>query len=296
MILFVYVNYIGHHTLYVLGLTIPELWASRSSSQMIFGNGAPLIPAMVQNFLGNINVIANGDGMIWNSLPVIGLMFPGMFVIAMIGLVVSIKKLSENTELNIFMIVSLISSLPLLLFVIPDTNHMNSLILPIFYYETLGIRELLNTKFLKKIGIIIFVMMMMWFSYGYFGQNAQALSNSGTITSLSLKKLFNKANKSGKEIYFIDDQNGGMFAIARFLDPISPYVFNRIKSNDPKQVEMNYQYYGKWHFYQNTNPSMKSLTHTFFIILANDQSINLDNLPNNVKKLGNYESYVIYTN
>ncbi|WP_283577703.1 ArnT family glycosyltransferase [Ligilactobacillus aviarius] len=296
LILFVYVNYIGHHTLHILGLTIPELWASRSSSQLIFGNGTPIVQAMLQNFLGNINMIANGDGMVWNSLPVIGLMFPGMFIVAMIGLVISINKLKKNSLFNLFMIVSVISSIPLLLFVIPDANHMNALILPIFYFETLGLERILNTKFLQKSALVIFVMMMMWFSYGYFGQNAQALSNSGTITSLKLKKLFDKANKSGKEIYFIDDQNGGMFSIARFWEPISPYVFNRVKSNDPKQAEMNYQYYGKWHFYQNTDSSMQNLKHSFFIVLANDQSIDLNNLPSNAHKLGDFGAYVVYEN
>lgn len=296
LILFVYVNYIGHHTLHILGLTIPELWASRSSSQLIFGNGTPIVQAILQNFLGNINMIANGDGMVWNSLPVIGLMFPGMFIVAMIGLVISINKLKKNSLFNLFMIVSVISSIPLLLFVIPDANHMNALILPIFYFETLGLERILNTKFLQKSALVIFVMMMMWFSYGYFGQNAQALSNSGTITSLKLKKLFDKANKSGKEIYFIDDQNGGMFSIARFWEPISPYVFNRVKSNDPKQAEMNYQYYGKWHFYQNTDSSMQNLKHSFFIVLANDQSIDLNNLPSNAHKLGDFGAYVVYEN
>lgn len=261
---------------------------------MIFGNGTPLIPAMVQNFLGNINVIANGDGMIWNSLPVIGLMFPGIFVIAIIGLVVSIKRLSERLDLNIFMIVSLISSLPLLLFVIPDANHMNALILPIFYFEALGIRELLNTKFLKKVGIVIFVMMLLWFSYGYFGQNAQALSNSGTITSIKLKKAFEVANKSGKKVYFIDDQNSGMFAVARFWNPVNPYTFNRIKSNDPKSGEMSYQYYGKWNFYQNTDPSMQNLSNSVFIVLGD--SINLENLPSNAVKIGNYGPFIMYEN
>lgn len=296
LILFVYVNYIGHHTLHVLGLTIPELWSSRSASQMIFGNGTPLIPAMVQNFLGNINVIANGDGMIWNSLPVIGLMFPGMFIVAIIGLVASIKRLSEKTSLNIFMIVSLISSLPLLLFVIPNANHMNALILPIFYFEALGIRKLLNTKFLKKVGIVIFVMMLLWLSYGYFSQNAEALLNSGTITSLKLKKAYEVANKSGKKIYFIDDQNSGMFAVARFWNPINPYTFNRIKSNDPKSGEMSYQYYGKWHFYQNTDPSMQNLSNSVFIVLENDSSINLENLPSNAVKIGNYAPFIMYEN
>lgn len=296
LLMFVYVNYIGHHTLHILGLTIPELWASRSSSQMIFGNGTSLIPAMIQNLFGNINAIANGDGMIWNSLPVIGLMFPGMFIVAMVGMFSFVRNLHCKSSLNLFMFASIISCLPLLLFVIPNANHMNALILPIFYFESLGIREILSTKFLQKTGIFIFIMMMMWFSYGYFVQNSQQLSNSGTITSLNLKYLFDKANKSGKKIYFIDNQNGGMFAIARFWDPVSPYVFNRIKSNDPKQAEMNYQYYGKWHFYQNTDSSMKNLKHGFYIVVTNDQSIDLNNLPSNSEKVGTYDAYTVYEN
>lgn len=295
LILFVYVNYISHHTLHVLGLTIPELWASRSSSQMIFGNGTPLLSAMIQNFLGSVNVIANGDGMVWNTLPTIGLMFPGMFITAMIGIVVSIKKLKDKSNLNLFMIVSLISSLPILLFVLPNANHLNALILPIFYFETLGVRRILNTKFLQKSAIIIFVMMMIWFSYGYFVQNAQSLSDSVTITSLKLKKAFDVAKKSSKEIYFINDQNVGMFAIARFWNPISPYTFNRIKSDDPKSAEMNYQYYGKWHFYQNIDPSMQNVNHSIFIVL-NDSSINLGNLPSNAVKVGIYGPYTMYEN
>lgn len=298
LILFVYVNYIGHHTLHFLGLTIPALWANRSSSQMIFGNGTPLLPAMFTNFLGNINLIANGDGLIWNSLPVIGLMFPGMFILSMIGLVFSIKDLKNKASLNLFMIVAMISSLPLLLFVIPNANHMNTLILPIFYFEALGLKQTLNTKLLQRTGIVIFTMMMMWFSYEYFLQNAQELSNNGTITSLNLKTLFDKANKSGKEIYFIDDQNqnGGMFTIARFWNPISPYEFNRIKSNEPKSALMNYQYYGKWHFYLNTDPSMKDLNNAFFIVLKDDPSVNLKDLPSNVRKLENYGAYAAYEN
>ena len=297
LILFVYVNYIGHHTLHFLGLTIPALWANRSSSQMIFGNGTPLLPAMFTNFLGNINLIANGDGLIWNSLLVIGLMFPGMFILSMIGLVFSIKDLKNKASLNLFMIVAMISSLPLLLFVIPNANHMNALILPIFYFEALGLKQTLNTKLLQRTGIVIFTMMM-WFSYEYFLQNAQELSNNGTITSLNLKTLFDKANKSGKEIYFIDDQNqnGGMFTIARFWNPISPYEFNRIKSNEPKSALMNYQYYGKWHFYLNTDPSMKDLNNAFFIVLKDDPSVNLKDLPSNVRKLENYGAYAAYEN
>lgn len=296
LILFVYVNYIGHHTLHVLGLTIPELWASRSSSQMIFGNGTPLIPAMVQNFLKNINTIANGGQMPWNSLPVIGLMFPGMFIVSMIGMVISIKKLKSGSNLNIFMISSLISSLPLLLFVVPNANHMNALILPIFYFEALGLKKILNTRFLQKSAIVIFTMMMMWFTYGYFVQNAQTLSNGWTITSLKLKKAFNLADKSNKEIYFIDDQNGGMFAVSRFWEPISPYTFNRIKSNDPKSGEMNYQYYGKWHFCQSTDPSMQNLNNSVFIVLGNDSSIDLGNLPSNATKVGNYGPFIMFEN
>ena len=296
LILFVYVNYIGHHTLHILGLTIPELWASRSSSQMIFGNGTPLIPAMIQNFLKNINIIANGGQMPWNSLPIIGLMFPGMFIVSMIGMVISIKNLKSGSNLNIFMISSLISSLPLLLFVVPNANHMNALILPIFYFEALGLKKILNTRFLQKSAIVIFTMMMMWFTYGYFVQNAQTLSNGWTITSLKLKNAFNLADKSNKEIYFIDDQNGGMFAISRFWKPISPYLFNRIKSNDPKSGEMNYQYYGKWHFCQGTDPSMQNLNNSVFIVLGNDSSIDLGNLPSNATKVGNYGPFIMFEN
>ena len=58
---------------------------------MIFGTDQPLIFAMFKNLLDTLNMIANGDGMIWNSLPVIGLMFPGMFVFSIIGMAYTLK-------------------------------------------------------------------------------------------------------------------------------------------------------------------------------------------------------------
>lgn len=288
LLLFVYVNYFGHRTLHVLGLTVPLLLSNRGSSQMIFGNGTPLIPAMIQNFLGNINAIANGDGLICNSLPGIGLMFPGMFIVALIGLGLAIST-KKKSDLNRFMLISVLSSIPVLLFVVPNANHMNALILPIFYFEVLGLMSLLNTKMVRKFAISIFVVMMLWFVYGYFGQNAQALSNNQIVMSLNLKNLFDKLEKSNKKIYFIDNQNGGMYAVIRFFEPENPKNYARDSQGNP-------QSYGKWHFYSNTDQSMRNVDNAYFVVLNNDSSINLNNLPSNAKKVEKFDTYDIYEN
>lgn len=229
------------------------------------------------------------------ALPGIGLMFPGMFLIALIGLVVSIKNLRSGSLMNVFMFISMISTLPILFLVTSNANHMNAVILPIFYFVALGLKQVLNTKFLQKSAVVFFTIMMIWFSYGYFIQNAASLSNCQWVTPLNLRTILSKANKTKKKVYIINDQNGGMFAITSFWEPVSPYAFNKTKSNDPKQSIMNYQYYSKWHFSQSIDSSMKNLNNTVFVILSSDSS-NLSNLPDNVHKVKNYGDYVVYEN
>lgn len=296
LIAFLYVNYIGHHTLKIFGLTIPLMWGSRASSQMIFGNGTPILQAMLNNFLGTINLLANGDGSLWNSLPGIGLMFPGVFILAMLGLVLSIKNIKKYSYLNMFIVVSMISTIPLFLFVIPNANHMNAVLLPIFYFVAVGIYEISNTKFIKKFVVVIITMMLLWFSYGYFVQNASSLANDSCdeITPICLGKIFHKVSQTKKTVYIVDDHLSTLYAIFEFWNPMNPYTFNKLKSNEPEQALTDYSSVGRWHFVQNTDPSMKNMKNTIFVVIANDSSINLNNLPSSAHKVHNYGTYVEY--
>ena len=75
---------------------------------------------------------------------------------------------------------------------------------------------------------------------------------------------------------------------------MNPYTFNKLKSNEPEQALTDYSSVGRWHFVQNTDPSMKDMKNTIFVVIANDSSINLNNLPSNAHKVHNYGTYVEY--
>ena len=291
LLTFIYVNYVSHRTLHILGLTIPMMLSSRANTQMILGNAnGHLFSAIVKNICDSINMFMNGDSTIWNSLPVIGLIYPGMFIVAMVGLCYSITHIRKSI-LNTYMLGMICAGLPIICLVYPNGNHMDALIVPLFYFETIGLGVIARTSFLKKSLVVVLASLTLWFTYEYFVQNRQSLANGGTITSLQLKSAVKYASKTKKQIYLINNQNPGTFAVVRFYYPISPYKFNKERPNN--FYTNGYSGYGKWHFTSTLEPRMGNVKHALFIIPAGN-SAERSEILTNARMLHKYGAYDMY--
>lgn len=244
--LFIYVNYISHKEIILFGnVTITKLVVNRSSSQFVIGHGNNLL-AIRNNLIDTFRVLITGyDGMAKNALPVVGAFYPFMLTFSLIGFGYSVVR---RSRIDIVFLISTAACVPGICIILPNYTHLSTFMLPLLYLESTGVCYVCKNEYSKRVFIVIFILALIIYMYVYFNTRYYDLHNTAQETPVELKKAIEKANSLKREIVIISPLGKSMYVVPRFYMPISPYVFDKIKSNEAPAEHTYYRYYGKWHF------------------------------------------------
>lgn len=260
LVAFIYVNYVSHKQLTILGLTITKLAESRGNSQFIFQNGTSLPRAVLNNALNTFGVIVQGnDGLIKNAIPGIGLFYPLMITFALIGIIYFIKN--YQGLLDQFMFIMLASNLLTVLFIIPNFTHLNALTIPVLYFESKGVMATFTSLQSMRIFSVVFLLLFSIFAYEYMYVYHVQLISEDHETPIELQQMIKQTNPEKHRIYFVtgDETYGGLYTIALFSRPVSPYIFKAETSNVGPAAFTSYTSFNNYYFEDNIPKKIKGV-------------------------------------
>lgn len=249
--LFLWVNYVSHHQLHVLGLTITRLAASRGASQLVVGHGQGL-GAVIKNLGQTVAVLFTGyDGYLKNGLPGFGILTPVMVVLAIVGALL-VFKAKPRTDFDALMLMMLGANLPTVLLISPNNTHLNALTIPALYLAGMALVKLPRVTRVnwRVAGLAVIVLIFGVYAYTYLGPEHTALAAGQNETPLELQTMLTRAVDSGAPIYLATNhqQAGGMYTVALFNHPVKPATFKQeaVKSGGGEFI--HYYRYGRYHF------------------------------------------------
>lgn len=293
LLLFIYVNYISHRSMYFLGMGIPKLAATRSA--FVVANGH-ILKSIVYNIYRFIKLFVLGyDGTAKVSLPYFGALYPFMFIFGFIGIITAFKN---NVYLNKYMMIMLISNIFNVLLIAPSWTHLNAMMLPFLYFEAVGVDKVFQTKMGLSIFGIVFSIMFIITMGLYFSKYQELFHNGEQNSPTELRQIIQRS-KSAKDVYIVTDSrvnnmnSGAMFTIPIFYTKISPYVFHEETKNVKKEEFMSYNNYGKWHIVNNSllTNKIKNKQDAMYII---QKKADKEKLPDNIKLIRSYEYYDLF--
>ena len=246
--LFLWVNYVSHHQLHVLGLTITRLAASRGASQFVVGHGNGL-GAVIKNLGQTVAVLFTGyDGYLKNGLPGFGILTPVMLVLAIVGALL-VFKAKPRTDFDALMLMMLGANLPTVLLISPNNTHLNALTIPALYLAGMALAKLPRVNW-RVAGLAVIVLIFGVYAYTYLGPEHTALAAGQNETPLELQTMLTRVVDSGAPIYLATNhqQAGGMYTVALFNHPVKPATFKQeaVKSGGGEFI--HYYRYGRYHF------------------------------------------------
>jgi hypothetical protein len=294
LLLFIYVNFISHQTIYFLGIGIPHLAATRSA--FVFENGKPLFNSICHNIVDSLVMLVTGyNGVNKVAMPIWGAFYPFMFLFSVIGI---IKRFGHFNYLDILAMIMLVCNIPNILFIIPSLSHFNALMFPLLYFEAIGVEEVFVTKGQLKVFVISFSLLFFFAMYSYFAKNTAEFQNGGQNTPMELGVIMKKY-KNYKTVYFITDgkvnntNSSAAFVLPIFYNQIDPYYFHQ-ETQGVKQSEfMTYHQYGKWHIL-NAEDVSNRLKHSADAVYIVQKGSKQGILPKDVKLEHSYQYYSIY--
>lgn len=246
--LFLWVNYVSHHQLHVLGLTITRLAASRGASQFVVGHGHGL-GAVIKNLGQTVVVLFSGyDGYLKSGLPGFGILTPVMLVLVVVGALLVFKQ-KPRTDFDALMLMMLGANLPTVLLISPNNTHLNALTVPALYFAGLALAKLPRANW-KATGLAVIVVLFGAWTVAYLGPTHTALAAGQNEPPLELQTLLTRAVDSGAPIYLATShqQAGGMYTVTLFNHPVKPATFKQeaVKSGGGEFI--HYYRYGRYHF------------------------------------------------
>lgn len=165
LILFVIINTFDLPQIKVLGMTIPRLVVNRYEEiSNLFSGG--FIQSSITNFLNAcIMLLVQYDGLPWNQLKGIGLVYLISLPFLIFGLINSFSKYKNNIG-NILMNIWFIASVLLLFICEANINRINIIVIPIIYYTIVGLYEF--SKKFPKMMLIICIAYIIYFGIFMF--------------------------------------------------------------------------------------------------------------------------------
>ncbi|MCC6110239.1 hypothetical protein LA428_00980 [Limosilactobacillus fermentum] len=262
--LFLWVNYVSHRQLHVLGLTITRLAASRGASQLVVGHGQGL-GAVIKNLGQTVAVLFTGyDGYLKNGLPGFGILTPVMVVLAIVGALL-VFKAKQRTDFDALMLMMLGANLPTVLLISPNNTHLNALTVPALYFAGMALAKLPRANW-RVAGLVVIVVLFGTYAYTYLGPAHTALAAGQNETPLELQTMLTKADDNGAPIYLATNhqQAGGMYTVALFNHPVKPANFKQeaVKSGGGEFI--HYYRYGRYHISAQLPKSLP--THAVLIV------------------------------
>lgn len=287
LILFIYVNYLGGHQMKIGEMTITKMTGNRSSDAWVIVKDNPIKQIFINIFrflyyIVFLNCYYSGDqGLHFNAC------YPFMMLIAVFGLLYTLfKKNREKSDLEKYLLITTIASIPLILVTWNNMVRDNVLILPVFYYATVGVLVIFKTKRMQQIFAGLFAICVLGFSYEYFYAQTPTLADNpvqgvtGNQTSIYLPKALDKAlenSNSKTTIYLNQKYIGSLYTAVLFYHPMNPYEFvedtNHFKKDifNDKSKHKNDYHFGKYYITTNIKDKMINNPNGVYVV-RNDVS------------------------
>lgn len=297
LFVFLYVNYISHKQMRVLGLTITKLDAVRSV--FVIGNGGDL-KAIIKNILDVAKMFISGvDGWPKTGLPLFGALYPFMLTFFFIGIIFYFFR-ENKTKFDTYMIIMLVSCTPSILLIQPSWTHYNALMLPILYFEYKGVIGVFTENKTLLCFAGIFLITFGLFSFSYFNRHDQELLNGINNTPTELGHMLKKADKSNNNIYLITNWQvnqtnvGAAYVLPLFYTRISPWKFANETSYAKAAEFIQYDHYGKWRLVDGQKVSANSkATHKNSIYIIQNGAVSQEYVKK-LKVIDKGEYYTLY--
>lgn len=246
--LFLWVNYVSHHQIRVLGLTITHLVASRGGSQFVIGHGHG-IGAVIKNLGQTAALLVTGsDGYLKNGLPGIGIITPVLVLAAIVGALYLIKQ-HPRSDFDSLMLMMLGANLPTVLLIAPNNTHLNALLVPALYLAATVFTIRPGAKW-PVVGLAIFGLTFGVWASLYFGTYHRALEAGQSETPLELQTLLTRARATGEPIYLVTNNHsaGSVYTVALFNHPVKPVTFQKQAVKAGGGEFIHYYRYGRYYF------------------------------------------------
>lgn len=285
--LFMYVNYISHKELQVLGLTITKMAISRGSSQFALGNG---VVGIWNNIVAATTMMVTGnDGMVRVELPIFGPFYPFMLVFAIVGL---FKKVSSKfNDLDTYMLLLLLASIPTFILILPNFVHYNAMFVPILYFEYVGLQSILDTKFMKVSFLVTMAVLLSLFAKSYLVTNAAELHDGGIEVSSDVRNAIDATHKfKDKKVVFVTRYGKQYYPVVLFYEHISPEKFFKTREKLKPADHLEYSYFDKYYFEGNLDNLKISKNRVY--IVQNNVGLDLSKFSKSKSEI--YGTYTVY--
>ncbi|KRM07143.1 hypothetical protein [Liquorilactobacillus ghanensis] len=233
-----------NHTVKILFWTSPKLPLGRVNDSFIDFHHQTLLHIFI-NIKSFVKIMLVGsDNLPWNSIQGFGAYYLFVLPFFIIGLLSILKRRAVIDYLVFFLF---ISSIPTLLLVIPNFNHLMFLHFPVLLIIGIGIIETIkgeNKNIMSGI-LLSYLCMFVFFTHEYFNQSRYLRTGWNVSTSQAIMDI---NAKKYKKVYFATDLDQFLLVIRDFSPvPTSPYQYQKTKENPyrvadfPKEKFLNYQ-------------------------------------------------------
>lgn len=166
IILMILINSFNLNELKIGMITIPRMQSNRYETLTVLSS-ENILKTLLSNFTECMKIIIfQTDELISNAIKPYGITYIFSLPLAIVGMIICFKR---KNEINFVMNMWFLSALLLTFFVEPNINRINILWIPIIFYVSIGIYEIIaNTKVLKWIVIAIYLVFFIKFEYAYF--------------------------------------------------------------------------------------------------------------------------------
>lgn len=193
MILFVIINYFNLNTIKIFNITIPKLDYTRFASSNIKEN---FIIYILKNLLrGFLTILYQADGSGLNTINVGGLFYRFSLPFIVIGFYKGLK--SKNILINLNNIL-LISSIFIIILILPNINRINVIWLPLIIYLGYGILEITKHKIIYlKIILLTYILSFNIFTIYYFNNYQKHIGDytfNGLLEAIEYSKKLEYKN------------------------------------------------------------------------------------------------------
>lgn len=266
MILYVIINTFNLNPISIGKISIPRLLVNRydSVSSVFSGN---ILGSCAKNIVTLAKILLlQSDGLEWNAIPQFGAFYLISNVFFIIGLFTCLDKCKSNKYNQIINIWAL-ASVILAVFCDGNINRLNIIMLPIAYYISVGIYEVI-TRF-PKIAVYIGIMYIVLFGAFMNSYLNKDYNKYFTFTS-GMEEVVDYCNNLNAETIYCEYSFKEPFIYFLFYgqEDVNTYL-QTVEYYRPNGTFENIKAFGKYRFYLPENIEENTV-----IIVKKDTSIN----------------------
>lgn len=255
LLLYIYVNFLHHHSIQIGKMTITKMLGNRANDAWVIVKGNPIKQIIINIFRFIFYVLLKNEYYypVKPGMPHLHAYYPLMIFIALWGLIITIRN-HRKSPLTIYLLITLIASVPLILITWNNYVRDNLLIIPIFYFAAVGVLSIFK-KHLPLFSIL-FTLCVIGFGINYFVINHNELAINplqgipGSQSSIYLPKAINKANQVTNNDVYVLQHSRDEATTTLFYNPINPYVYCQNKHAKLANGKINF---GKYKFIEHVS-------------------------------------------